>query len=176
MTPVWSLMKKCRNILHLHIRMLTFESAPLFDLRVYYRVNLQPKDDESRVPFCHNWFMEEAFVLSDTIIHNYFLRVFYHDFIIRYQLRDQIPNLIVYFSAMTRPYLRSIIFSSSSLIAGYFFTPFFFFLYLRDQLFWNLFKIFFFFFLSFFCFTILARHNFLKFFFYTGLKIFILFH
>lgn len=145
MTPVWSLMK-CRNILHLHIRMLTFESAPLFDLRVYYRVNLQPKDDESRVPFCHNWFMEEAFVLSDTIIHNYFLRVFYHDFIIRYQLRDQIPNLIVYFSAMTRPYLRSIIFFSSSLIAGYFFTPFFFFLYLRDQLFFGIYSRFFSFF------------------------------
>lgn len=68
--------------------------------------------------------------------HNYFLRVFYHDFIIRYQLRDQIPNLIVYFSAMTRPYLRSLIsfFIFSSLIAGYFLLLLFF-LYLRDQLF-----------------------------------------
>lgn len=39
---------------------LTFENALLFDLRAYYRANLQPKDVESRVPFCHNWFMEEA--------------------------------------------------------------------------------------------------------------------
>lgn len=59
--------------------MLTFESAPLFDLRVYYRVNLQPKDVESRVPFCINWlgFMEEAFthVLSGHDTHEiYFLR------------------------------------------------------------------------------------------------------
>lgn len=39
---------------------LTFENAPLFDLRAYYRANLQPKDVESRVPFCHSLFMEEA--------------------------------------------------------------------------------------------------------------------
>lgn len=35
-------------------RRLTFENVPLFDLRVYYRANLQPKDVESRVPFCHD--------------------------------------------------------------------------------------------------------------------------
>lgn len=115
-------------MLHLHIYKsvcikihLTFESAPLFDLRVYYRVNLQPKDDESRVPFCHNWFMEEAFVVSDTkyYIHNsqLFQRVFLSRFFFilcvifrsakniiktRYKLRTRYWTLAV----MTRPYLR----------------------------------------------------------------------
>lgn len=56
-------------------RRLTFENVPLFDLRVYYRANLQPKDVESRVPFCHDWFMEEAVVGWGRFLFEAFTRI-----------------------------------------------------------------------------------------------------
>lgn len=49
-----------------HSQQLTFENVLLFDLHVYYRASSQPKDVESRVPLCFNWFMEKAVVFKAT--------------------------------------------------------------------------------------------------------------